>query len=466
MEHPGQIVVLQTAVRIGKDGKIEARFTVGLPAQGRRVLGRAGADLLCGAVPALVNETLHAGAHDLEGLLEAAEINEDADHARGLLPGLGLIAWIANGSCLPRERGDRDTPLEPDRVVPFVSPPSLEVEIDLPNGGPTAGMGVRRGVTLVVGGGFHGKSTLLRALASSVHNHAPGDGRERAVTLAGAVSIQAEDGRSVAGVDISPFIDGLPDGRSARHFSSPNASGSTSQAASIMEAVEVGAPALLIDEDTAATNFMIQDRRMQELIGADHEPITPFVDRVRELHEHFGVSSILVLGGSGDYLELADFVVAMRDYRPSDVTERAIEVARNHPTGRRPTECKAFTSRPAREPDLAAVDLRKGRRAVHIRPSGSGRRLMVGDGELDLEALRQIRTPSQLEALSRGIVMARSRARPGGDLASLVRGIDDSVESRGLDALDSARRGDLARFRPIDLALALNRLRGLPFRKV
>ncbi|HSM61283.1 MAG TPA: ABC-ATPase domain-containing protein, partial [Longimicrobiales bacterium] len=333
MEGPGQEVLEQTAVRIHASGAVEARFGVGLPARGRRVLGGEASRLLGETVPRLVAETLVFSAHDADEVRLHADTNEDAEALRGALPGLGLVAFVADGAVLPRRSGVDDRPLEGPDVVPFASPDTLRVEVELPNAGGVSGMGVPRGVTLIVGGGFHGKSTLLRALEAGVWNHRPGDGRERVVTRADAVKVRAEDGRAVAGVDISPFIDGLPFGRDTRGFSTPMASGSTSQAAAIVEALEAGTGLLLVDEDTSATNFMIRDRRMQELVPKEGEPITPFVDRVRDLAEP-GVSTVLVVGGSGDYLDVADTVIRMRDYLPSEVTERAREVAAAHPTGR------------------------------------------------------------------------------------------------------------------------------------
>ena len=230
------------------------------------------------------------------------------------------------GSILPRKSGVEPAPLVGG--IPFKSPESLMREFMLPNRGRVVGMGVPKGVTLIVGGGFHGKSTLLRALERGVYNHVPGDGRELVVTDPTAVKIRAEDGRSVAGADISPFISGLPGGLDTRKFSTPNASGATSQAANIIEALESGCRTLLLDEDSSATNFMIRDRRMEALIARRHEPITPFLDRVRQMYEEHGVSTVLVMGGAGDYFDVADTVISMVEYVPVDSTEEAREVAR------------------------------------------------------------------------------------------------------------------------------------------
>ncbi|HKJ02193.1 MAG TPA: ABC-ATPase domain-containing protein, partial [Longimicrobiales bacterium] len=269
MEAPGQEVLLQTAVQVDQDGAVEARFTVGLPARGRRILGGQAIRLLLEAVPAVVAGSLRAEVHAGEEILRHARANEDADVLREALPGMGLVGFVADGAVLPRRSGVSQDPMAGDGAIPFVSPEALRVEVSLPNAGTVTGMGIPQGVTLIVGGGYHGKSTLLRALERGVYNHRPGDGREFVVAHRATVKIRAEDGRSIQGVDISPFIGELPNGQATRSFSSPNASGSTSQAANIMEAMEAGARVLLVDEDTAATNFMIRDRRMQALVPRD-----------------------------------------------------------------------------------------------------------------------------------------------------------------------------------------------------
>lgn len=461
MEHPGQTVLEQTAVRVSADGAVEARFRAGLPARGRRVLGAQAAALLTEDLPTVVDASLLASAHGPGDVREAAETNEDAEALRALLPGLDLLAFVADGSVLPRRSGVDDRPLRGPEVVPFESPPSLRVEVELPNAGRVGGMGVPRGVVLVVGGGYHGKSTLLRALEQGVYNHPPGDGRERVVTDAGAVKVRAEDGRSVRGVDVSPFIDGLPGGADTRHFTTANASGSTSQAAGIVEAVEAGASALLVDEDTAATNFMIRDRRMQALVPGELEPITPFVDRVREMKDAYGISSVLVIGGSGDYLDVADTVIAMEAYRPRDVTAEARRVAEELPTGRTPERAPPLPPRPARVPDPASVDPSRGRRGVSLRVRGPDE-VLFGTEALDLSAVEQLVGRAQTRAVAEALVLARERFMDGRrTLPEILDGVMDLVAEEGLDVLSPWRPGDLAAFRRFELAAALNRLRTL-----
>lgn len=483
IDTPGQAVIARTSV-IVRDGQVEARFTVGLPANGRRINGRVAAKMLLDMVPAIVERALIAGERvganregvagsagsgvDTRALDRAADTNEDADALRASLEARGLVAFAANGAVLPRRSGIDDRPLDLG-AVPFVSPPAFETTIELPNAGAVTGMGIPKGVTLIVGGGFNGKSTLLAALERAVYNHRPGDGRDRVATIGSAVKIRAEDGRSVASVDISPFISNLPGGRTTDSFSSENASGSTSQAANIMEALEAGAKLLLIDEDTAATNFMIRDARMQELIAKDSEPITPFVDRVRAVYEERGVSSILVAGGSGDYFEVADRVIAMHEYEPREVTEEAHAIAARMQTGRAREGSGPIGGAVPRVPDLASLDPRRGRRAESVRARGR-RAIEFGHGTIDLALVSQIVERGQTRAIGTALaLLARDGFGDHGgdidhaslDLPAILDHIDTLLDSQGLDVLDSRRPGDLVRFRRFELAAALNRLRTL-----
>ena len=205
----------------------------------------------------------------------------------------------------------------------------MEVELPTIHHGLIKGMGLPKGVSLIVGGGYHGKSTLLKAIEKGVYNHIRGDGREWVISSNNTVKIRAEDGRRIEKVDIKYFIDNLPGGEDTRQFSSVNASGSTSQAANIMEAIEIGSDLLLMDEDTSATNFMIRDAKMQALVAKEKEPITPFIDRIRSLYEKHEISTILVIGGAGDYLDVADQVVMLDAYQVYDVSARAKEVAKS-----------------------------------------------------------------------------------------------------------------------------------------
>lgn len=457
-DSPGQEVLPTTAVQI-TDGQIDARFFVGLPATGRRILGRQAAQILCELLPEIARHSLFASGLDADEVRRWAAAAEDADILRKKLADLGLVAFIADGSVLPRKSGVDQRPMEKG-AVPFRGPESLRRTVTLPNSGDVQGMGIPEGVTLIVGGGFHGKSTLLQAVERGVYNHRPGDGREMVVTNLSASKIRAEDGRSVSGVDISPFITHLPQGIDTRLFSTQNASGSTSQAANIIEALEAGSEVLLVDEDTSATNFMIRDRRMQELIAKEKEPITPFIDRVRLLWEERGVSTILVMGGSGDYFDTADTVVAMEDFTPRDVTSAAREIARAHRSQRASEGGGSFSAVTDRIPVARSMDPRRGRRAESVKSRGV-RTVLFGREEIELDAVEQIVHPGQLRAIGAALLRIRVLADGKRTLTQILDTLEAEIASGGLDILTSGPMPDLAGFRRSELAAALNRLRTL-----
>lgn len=319
----GQEVLSRSACEVG-DAGIVMRFSAGFPAFGRSVNAEGLEEMLLGLVPRCVKAALLYRSLDARRVEEAVWLAEDQEALRSVMREEGIVAFVANGSVLPRASGVSELPLA--GAVSFVSPPSLERAFRLPHRGEVVGMAVPRGVTLVVGGGYHGKSTLLEALQSGVYDHVAGDGREFVLTDASALKLRAEDGRAVRDVDISAFIGNLPNGKDTRAFSTECASGSTSQAAAVVEGVEAGVRLFLVDEDTSATNFMVRDELMSRVITPDKEPITPFVRRVRELYEACGVSTILVAGSSGAFFSVADVVVQMDCYRPRDITERVCEV--------------------------------------------------------------------------------------------------------------------------------------------
>ena len=457
---PGQQVLERTGLAVDVDGGVEARFRVGLPAKGRRVLGRAAAELVGRSMVDALEAALFYESLDSEALRRHVEAVEDAVGLRARLRDRGLVAFVADGARLPRRSGVDDRPLEGEGVVPFRSPESLRVTLEAPNGGAITGMGVPEGMTLIVGGGYHGKSTLLRALERGVYDHVPGDGRERVVTVPEAVKVRAEDGRSVAGTDISNFIGRLPGGEDTRRFRTENASGSTSQAAAIAEALEVGARVLLLDEDTSATNFMIRDGRMQRLIASEHEPITPFIDRAGQLFEELGVSTIAVIGGSGDYFDVADTVIAMKEYVPHEATAEAREVAAAVPTDRS-VEGGPWTPLTRRRPVPDSIDARRGRRSVSIKVR-SRHRVSFGTQTVELGAVEQVVEAAQTRAIANALVWGRGEAIDG------TRGMADAMEElmaaiaeHGLIAVHPYGIGELAGFRRFELAAFLNRLRTL-----
>ena len=458
IQRTSQAVLPRTSMVVTPD-YVEARMAVGLPARGRSVDARAAKTVLLEELPEVVRRGLvpapQGGLEEDQARLHAETV-EDADHLRGRLPGLGLVAFVADGAVLPRESGASDRPLLKS-AVPFESPEEYRVEVDVPNRGTVSGMGVPEGVTLVAGGGFHGKSTLLSALSWGVYDHLPGDGREFAVARDDAVKIRAEDGRSVSGVDISAMIGDLPGGRSTEDFSTPNASGSTSQAANIAEAIEAGASLLLVDEDTSATNFMIRDERMRELVRS--EPISPFIDLVRPLHRTLGISTVVVVGGVGDYLEVADRVILLEDYRPSDATTRAREVTEKFPP-RAPLTPREVRLPRKRAIDPSPINLQRGKRQT---ARGKGLHTMeLGRERVDLSYLEQLAEAGQTEAVARmvGEWVAAGDVRHVGDLLSEALA---SVAENGLDSLGDFRGhpGQMSLPRAQELAAAINRIRTL-----
>lgn len=455
----GQEVLERTSAFIN-DEWIEVRFLVGLPARGRTILGRQATEMLCQDIPEIINQSLKFAALNAQAIQQHVETNEDADWIRQKLPEKGLVAFVANDSILPRRSGIDARPLL-ENAIAFQSPNSLKVEFDCPNRGTIKGMGIPTGITLIVGGGYHGKTTLLRAIELGVYNHIPGDGREFVVTNSAAVKIRAEDGRSIAGVNISPFINQLPQGRSTTNFSTENASGSTSQAANIIEALEASAELLLIDEDTAATNFMIRDRRMQQLIAKDKEPITPFIDKVRQLYRDYGVSTILVMGGSGDYFDVADTAIAMDNFQPQNVTEKAKLIAQEYLNQRQPEGGTQFGAITPRIPLPETIDPSRGRKLVKLKVRDVDE-LAFGTEDIDLASVEQIVDAGQLRAIASAIVYAKEkyldRKRT---IPEILERVMTDIQANGLDILTEFPQGDLALFRRFELAAALNRLRTL-----
>ncbi len=456
-----QKVLGRTSVQWKEDAFV-IRFSVGLPARGRRVMGRAAAALFGEQIPDLVEEGACFEERDAENLRRHVEMVEDAVAMRGQLRKRGLVAFVADGAILPRRSGVDDRPMDAAKAVAFASPDSLRLQLERPNGPPVPGMGMREGVSLIVGGGFHGKSTLLEALQTGMYDHPPGDGREFVLTRTDAVKIRAEDGRAVAGTDISAFIRDLPDGTDTSAFTSVDASGSTSQAAAIAEALEAGSRLLLIDEDTSATNFMIRDARMQALIHHDGEPITPLIERIRNLYTEAGVSVLLVMGGSGDYFDCADTVIGLRDYCVKDLTEEARGIAETHPRPASPEAPGPFRLPRKRRPDPRSIDPSKGRREVKTR-SRALRAISFGEEEIELDAVEQLVETAQLNAMAAALVEARDffQRDPASGLGDWVREVAGRVREEGPECLATRAEGDFAEFRAEELAAALSRLRSL-----
>lgn len=458
IETGGQQVLVRNAIII-TPGYIEARMTVGLPASGRNVSGREAETIFFSELPLVVQQSLLYANLPAKEIKHHVNTVEDQDFLRAQLEQKDLVAFISNGAILPRRSGIDDHPLAQD-AIPFKSPDSLSYEFDLPNAGTIRGMGIPKGVTLIVGGGFHGKSTLLHALERGVYNHIPGDGRECVVTDPTAVKIRAEDGRAIFNVNICPFINNLPFGRDTLSFFTENASGSTSQAANIIEALDCGAKTLLIDEDTSATNFMIRDERMQSLVRKDKEPITPFLFRVRELYEQHGTSTVIVMGGSGDYFDVADTVIMMDSYEPKDVTLETKKLARNLYREEIDTGVIRISKRDSRrKPRTRSLDPSRGKRDIKIDAKDVDF-LLYGENIIDLSKVEQLIDIAQTRAIGWFIYSLYSRYGEQAD--NLITGLEDSfraVSEKGLDELIPYKTGNLAMPRLFEVAATINRLR-------
>ena len=455
----GQEVLERTACRLDpKSGDVLMRFEVGFPANGRTVNAGELGKILFDFLPKCAEQALFYQNIDRERLRAAVDLAEDQHCVREQLPGLGLCAFVANGSVLPRASGVSSKPMGDG--VKFVSPKELEVTLDLPRGRQITGMGIRRGVTLIVGGGYHGKSTLLGALELGVYDHIAGDGREYVITDPTAVKIRAEDGRSIRKTDISLFISGLPNGKDTAAFETEDASGSTSQAANVIESIEAGTSLLLIDEDTSATNFMVRDELMQRVIRRDMEPITPFIERVRELYESYGVSTVLVAGSSGAYFHVADTVIQMDRYVPRDITALAKAEAGNFPIRVDPPKPAAplcFDRRPQPSPSFSGGDRTK----IKTLPREG---VMVNKEVIDLRYVEQLVDSEQLTALGYCVVYALRNLLDGRrDLRRVTDELEAAIDRGTLAALCGDRSGvpGLARPRRQEILACLNRCRGL-----
>ena len=464
----GQEILERSAVTIRPaDGQLLVRFSVGFPANGRTINASQLERILFEFLPACVTATLFYRRLPAAKVQSVIHLAEDQQFIRSQLASLELCAFVANGSILPRQSGVSDRPMKDG--IPFVSPKSMEVTLDLPHHGPLSGMGIRRGITLIVGGGYHGKSTLLEALELGVYNHIAGDGREYVITDDSALKIRAEDGRSIKKTDISMFINNLPNKKDTRAFYSEDASGSTSQAANVIEGMESGAKVFLIDEDTCATNFMIRDELMQRVVCREEEPITPFIERARFLYEKCGISSVLVAGSSGAYFYIADTILQMDRYMPKDITEFAKKEA-----GQYASAAAAVQGRPAVQklPDPALPSFQRVptcnmalRRDDRLKTRTRGTDdVQLGHENIDLRYLEQLADYEQTAALSYILALAEKNLLDGRKtLTQLVDAICALMDQKGLAGLSAGGYlpTDLAMPRRQEIFACFNRYRGL-----
>jgi len=459
INQPGQAVLDRNCI-ITDEQVIEVRCFLGMPASGRQINSELAEVMLLEELPQIVESALFDENINYEELHRHVKTVEDQEYLRAKLDSMGMVAFVAEKSVLPRKSGTSDQPMNNDSMIPFTSPESLRIEIELPHAGLVLGMGIPKGVTLIVGGGYHGKSTLLNALELGCYNHIPGDGREGCASISSTVKIRAYSGRSIVKTDISPFISNLPYKKDTTAFSTENASGSTSQAANIIEAIEVGAKVLLMDEDTCATNFMIRDSKMRQLIIKDDEPITPFIDKVKQLYSEKQISTILVLGGVGDYFDVSDHVIQMLKYEPVDVTRNAHEISGYFHDKRTPeVDISSFRIK-ERIPLPQSIDPRNksGKKRIYAKEV---HRINFGESVIDLTDTEQLIELSQTKALAYALDYARKYMDQKLSLTQIIDLVMKDIETQGLDILSDQISGHFAEFRSFELACTLNRLRGL-----
>ncbi len=449
---PSCEIIKRSACEI-KEDKLRIKVYLGLPAKGRRVLAKEALFMINEQLPKVYEAIKNIDMNKLE---EHVEHNETIENIRVEMKKKGIMTFIANGSILARESSVSERPLR--SAVPFESPSTLSEEILLDNGVHLKGMGIKEGITVISGGGFHGKSTLLNAIEKGVYNHILGDGREYVITRDDACKIRAEDGRSVNKVNISSFIDNLPFHKDTKSFSTPNASGSTSQASNIVEAIEIGSKLLLIDEDTSATNFMIRDKKVEELISKDKEPITPFLSKIKSLYERNGVSSIVVVGGLGDYFAVADNILVMDNYQTKDKTKKAKEIIAKYKDTNilNDTEGITFTNRQLNVSESIKIFNDKKDKVKHRDMD----HLLIGKDEIDLRSIEQLVETGQVNFVGELIKIIFRRR----DLDKYtLRDILDTYENRLLDEniceiLDN-NSGNISYARKFEIGAAINRLR-------
>ncbi len=456
VQPPSQKVILRSGITISNDSLTLILFA-GLPGNGRNVLAKECIHLFSEILPSAWEESISEESIDLDQVRNSINTLEDYYALRNALKQNEWVAFIADGSNLPRLSGISDLPLQNNSVA-FLAPDELQAEVNLPHKGKVAGMPVPKGITLIVGGGFHGKSTLLNAIQNAIYPHVSGDGRELIATHPSAVKIRAEDGRATQPINISGFMDNLPSVSSTKKFSTQSASGSTSQAINIIEALEADSSLLLMDEDTCATNFMIRDARMQALIENNREPITPLVDRIKELYQDFDISTLLVMGGSGDYFEAANRVIAMDSFRPIEVTQKARQIVKKNPTSRKIEIKFPFPPIKPRSRDLSALNFQRGKKDCVIQ-TRQLITLVLGQTEIDVRYVEHLVEEGQLEFCGWILKQLKDRQNFTEKQTETVKDILKEIELQGLGSITPYNNGKLALPRYQDVLAVLNRLR-------
>lgn len=458
---PGPEIMRRTAVEFNNIALL-VRFEVGFPANGRTINAQELEKILLEFLPQIVKTCLFYQSWEKAKIQACYELAENQQRIREVLEERKLVAFCANGSILPRKSGVSSQPLKD--AIEFQSPESMEISIDLPFGNSIRGMGIPAGVTLIIGGGYHGKSTLLQALEQGVYNHVKGDGREYVITRADALKLRAEDGRAVSHLDLSLFIHDLPNGKDTHCFSTEDASGSTSQAAGVLEGMEAETSCFLIDEDTSATNFLVRDAFMQRVVSGDQEPITPFIARVRDLYEKVGISTILVVGSSGAFFHVADTIIQMDAYRPKDVKMSVEALLPEYPPADLCSNAEPFTL--PTEKRMFVMERKIKRHGRGEREERIKTKVMGTDGFsiehniVDLRCVEQLIDTEQTAALAAILKHIVKKGSICMEMQELVAEINTLLKKKGMAAfVEGALSCGYAYPRKEEIYLMLNRFR-------
>ena len=458
---PGPEIMRRTAVEFNNIALL-VRFEVGFPANGRTINAQELEKILLEFLPQIVKTCLFYQSWEKAKIQACYELAENQQRIREVLEERKQVAFCANGSILPRKSGVSSQPLKD--AIEFQSPESMEISIDLPFGNSIRGMGIPEGVTLIIGGGYHGKSTLLQALEQGVYNHVKGDGREYVITRADALKLRAEDGRAVSHLDLSLFIHDLPNGKDTHCFSTEDASGSTSQAAGVLEGMEAETSCFLIDEDTSATNFLVRDAFMQRVVSGDQEPITPFIARVRDLYEKVGISTILVAGSSGAFFHVADTIIQMDAYRPKDVKMSVEALLPEYPPADLCSNAEPFTL--PTEKRMFVMERKIKRHGRGEREERIKTKVMGTDGFsiehniVDLRCVEQLIDTEQTAALAAILKHIVKKGSICMEMQELVAEINTLLKKKGMAAfVEGALSCGYAYPRKEEIYLMLNRFR-------
>jgi len=414
-----------------KGRKLVLRFFVGLPAKGRRILGKEAEKIVYEKIPKVVRSILETREEDIR---EQIELYEDQEFLRRWIRDNRIVSFIAEGSVLPRESSFSEKPLKTGKPFRF----EKSVTVSLPSGRKVKGLAIPEGLTVITGGGYHGKTTILNSIQRGIYNHVKGDGRELVISR-DCVLVFAENGRIVNSVDVSSFISNLPTGERTDRFSTLNASGSTSMAASIIEAIELGVEVILIDEDTSATNLLYKDEIMERLVRKD--PIRQLCYQVRDIIEKTGTSFVIISGASSVFLPLADKIFLVENYEPREVETVCNDAERGVNNFKYP-----------RRREFRGVD---GLRKVKAKGYRISIDLERGKFELDLSSNPRIVEEGQVRLIARALKKFKAFR---GDVKSVVESFNAALKEKGFEFFSNPVTPDLTEVDGKDFVWVLNRI--------